>query len=73
MTSTGFEPVTSGNTGAMHYQLTHIGSQVIFVGSIFPVKEMDGRRNEINVERGNTIFVMNHLSHQSVIKILYNS
>ena len=26
---------------------SHIGSQVIFVGSIFPIKEIDERINEI--------------------------
>ena len=43
--------MTSANTGAMLYQLsyeaTH-GSQVIFVGSIYPTKEIDER---INIEK----------------------
>ena len=55
---TGFEPVTSSYTGAMLYQLSyeqmkpHIGSQVIFVGSIFPMKKIDERINEIILHGG---------------------
>ena len=49
--STAFESVTSANTGAMLYQLLRshtlsLGARSFFVGSIFPMKEMDERINE---------------------------
>ena len=36
-TSTGFEPMTAANTGAMLYQLS-IGSEVNLLSSYFPVQ-----------------------------------
>ena len=48
----GFEPMTFMNTGAMLYQLSYEAThwepqQAIFVVSIFPMKEIDERINEI--------------------------
>ena len=47
--------MTSMNTGAMLYQLSYmkpqIGSHVIFVGSTFPMKEIDEIIHEINPQK----------------------
>ena len=63
--STGFEPVTSANTGAMLYQLSY---EVISVGSIFPMKEIEERINEIILHNK----TLSHITFRTDHELSYN-